>query len=413
MKAQILVRTTDHKFRYGKMPHRRKHRRGWDARDDLIQALRERPRERKRVRDLERLRGMAVAMVVVGHYVHHPALRFFGPQWGWVGVNLFFVLSGFLITNILLNTRQAVVALKTFYARRALRIFPLYYLVLTIYFVASACVARPQPWHTVAVYVFFLQAIVPPWVTHLQIVPHPAWVVMGFSVLWTLSVEELFYLLWAPIVLRARAHRKWLMGLLAGILLLAPAVRFFSPDPRWIQEAFWGQMDSIAAGAMLAMLWMHHADKMRRWAQARTVYLLAGSASLVGGMIWIDLATGIPTKTYLQLRIFDTAAYSLLWAAWLLLLWVVLATSGGGHALARLLRHRVLVWLGAISYCLYLVHYPIYLFWRGYLPHSLALVVALATSLAVATLSWRWLETPIAARKQKRFPERQEQISLP
>lgn len=360
-------------------------------------------RRMRRIRELDGLRGAAVALVVLGHYVHHPSLRFFGPQWGWIGVNLFFVLSGFLITGILLRTAEAGGALKIFYARRVLRIFPLYYFVLTVYFFASASVSRPQHWNTVAVYVFFLQAILPPWWTHLQMVPHPAWVVMGFSVLWTLSVEELFYILWAPMVMWTRTRRKWLIRLLALVLLFTPAVRFFYPDPRWIQETFLGQMDSLAVGALLAMLWERHAEKMRRWAEARTGYFYLACAALIGAMIWIDVATGIPLKTAMGLKIFDAASYTLLWAAWSLLLWVTLATSGSGRRLARVLRHRVLVWLGAISYCLYLVHYSIYLFWREYLPHSVALVVALATSLAVATLSWRYVETPIARWKQRRL----------
>ena len=71
--------------------------------------------------------------------------------------------------------------------------------------------------------------------------------------------------------------------------------------------------------------------------------------------------------------------------------------------MARLLRHPVLCWLGRISFCLYVVHYPIYLVMRDYLAHSVALVAALAISLAVSSLSWRYFEGPIARWKQERF----------
>ena len=357
----------------------------------------------KRIRELDGLRGIAVALVVLGHYVHHPSLVYFGPQWGWIGVNLFFVLSGFLITTILLRTAKDHAALKTFYVRRTLRIFPLYYIVLLVYFLASASVGTPQPWNTTAVYLFFMQAILPPAITHLQIVPHPDWVNMGFSVLWTLSVEELFYLLWAPLVVFTRARRRLLLRFLILVLLFTPWVRFFYPDPRGIQETFLGQMDALAAGALLAILWKDYAEILRPWAQKHALSLYLACLALIGGMICIDLATGIPIKTPIQMRVFDATAYTLLWAAWGAFLLVTLACSELPGTLPGILRSRVLRWLGKISYCLYLVHYPIYLFWRNYLPHSLALLVALVTSLAISALSWRLLEGPISRWKRSSF----------
>ena len=357
----------------------------------------------KRIRELDGLRGIAVALVVLGHYIHHPSLVFLGPQWGWTGVNLFFVLSGFLITTILLRTVEVQGTLQTFYARRTLRIFPLYYLVLAIYFLASASVKTPQPWNTVAVYLFFLQAILPATITHIVIVPHPDWVIMGFSVLWTLSVEELFYLLWAPLVVFTHARRRLLLRFLTCILLLTPLLRFFYPDPRGIQEMFLGQMDCLAAGALLAVGWKDHAEALRPWAQKNAARLYLACGVLIGAAIWIDLATGIPYKTPLQMRLFNAPAYTLLWAAWGALLLATLACSGGPQRLPRLLRSRFLGWLGKISYCLYLVHYPIFLFWRDYLPHSVALPVALVTSLVVSALSWKLLEGPIARWKEGSF----------
>lgn len=362
----------------------------------------------QRVRELDGLRGLAVAMVVVGHYVHHPALRYLGPQWGWMGVGLFFVLSGFLITTILLRATGQHAALRTFYARRTLRIFPLYYLVLCIYFLASACVGAAQHWNTVAVYLLYLQAILPPAITHLRIVPRPDWVIMGFSVLLSLSVEEMFYLLWAPLVVLVRARRRSLLRFLFLVLIATPWVRFYHPwyaDARSIQETFMGQMDSLAAGALLAIFWRDHAERLRPWAQqhARSLYVFC--VSLVGCAIGTDVVTGIPYKTPLSMRWFTAADYTMLWAAWGALLLATLATSGLPQTVPALLRGRALVWTGKISYCLYLVHYPIYLFWRGHLPHSIAAPVALVTSLAVASLSWKYLEGPIARWKQRNLQE--------
>jgi peptidoglycan/LPS O-acetylase OafA/YrhL len=367
----------------------------------------------KRIRELDGLRGIAVALVVIRHYIHHPSFVLFGPQWGWAGVNLFFVLSGFLITSILLRTAETQASLKTFYVRRTLRIFPIYYLVLIIYFTASASVRFAQPWNTVAVYLLFLQAILPPSITHLHMFPHPGWIIAGISVLWSLSVEEFFYLLWAPLIVFTRARRKLLLQFLTIVLLFTPLLRFFYPDPHGIQEMFLGQMDSLAAGALLAILWKDHAEILRPWAQKNAGRLYLACIGFLGGAIWIDLATGIPYKTPLQTRIFDATDYTLLWAGWGLLLLITLACSGLQRPFPRLLRNAGLRWLGTISYCLYLVHYPIYMIWRNYLPHIAAVPVALATSLAVSAISWQFLEGPIMRWKQNSFQYREALTNSP
>jgi peptidoglycan/LPS O-acetylase OafA/YrhL len=357
----------------------------------------------RRIPELDGLRGIAIALVVMRHYIHHPSLVLFGPHWGWMGVNLFFVLSGFLITSILLRLAEGRGGLKAFYARRTLRIFPLYFLILAIYFCASAWVGTPQPGKTVFLYSTFLQAFIPPLVTHLQIVPHPAWVVMGFAVLWSLSVEEYFYVLWAPFVALTRARRPLLFSALVLVLCLTPFIRFFYPDPSGGQELFIAQMDSLAAGCLVGVLWFDRGSEWRSWIERRANRLYLLVAGLLGLAIWIDFATGIAKRNVLAMRIFNASDYTVLWMAWALWLLVTVAVAGNRSAMARLLRHPILGWLGRISFCLYLVHYPIDLALRPYLPHSIALIVALAISLGVSTLSWRYFEGPIAHWKRKRF----------
>jgi len=352
---------------------------------------------------------MAILLVLMRHYVHHSALLLLGPQWGWMGVNLFFVLSGFLITSILLRIADQPGALKTFYARRSLRLFPLYFLALLVYFVASASVGTPQPVQTVLLYLTFLQAFLPPLLTHLQIVPHPAWVVMGFGVLWSLSVEEYFYLLWAPVVAFTRARRAPLLAVLGCILLLTPWIRFFYPDPRGGQELFLAQMDSLAAGCLLSVLWEDHATRWRGPIRKYSGLLSGCVFGLIALAIWIDFATGIKKHNIFDMRIFNATDYTVLWLAWSILLLVTLAVSGTRQGLARLLRLRLLRWFGRISYCLYVVHYPIYLALRSYMSHSTALLVALACSLAVSALSGKYLEWPIAQWKQTAFRYRMDQ----
>src|SRR5665213_3567007 len=300
-------------------------------------------------------------MVLMRHYIHHPSLLLLGPQWGWMGVNLFFVLSGFLITFILLRLAEHPGALKVFYARRTLRIFPLYFLALLVYFVASAGVGTPQPAKTAFLYITFLQAFIPPLLTHLQVVPHPDWVVMGFGVMWSLSVEEYFYVLWAPVVAFTRAHRRVLFVVLGLVLFLTPWIRYFYPDPRGGQELFIAQMDSLAAGCLVAILWQDHGSAWRAYIQRRARLLYGSVAALIALAIWIDFATGITKRNIFDQRIFNATDYTVLWLAWSLWLLVTLAVSGTSGIVPRLLRQPLLRWLGRISYCLYVVHYPIYL----------------------------------------------------
>ena len=342
-------------------------------------------------------------MVLMRHYIHHPSLLLLGPQWGWMGVNLFFVLSGFLITSILLRLTDQRGALKIFYVRRSLRLFPLYFLALLVYFVASASVGTPQPLKTVLLYISFLQAFIPPLITHLKIVPHPDWVVMGFGVLWSLSVEEYFYVLWAPLVTFTRARRGTLLTILALILLLTPWARYFYPDPKGGQELFLAQMDSLAAGCLVAILWWDYGHLWRARLQRNARWLYGCVAALIALAIWIDFATGITKRSVFDQRIFNATDYTVLWMAWSLWLLVTLAVSGTSGMIPRLLRWRLLRWLGRISYCLYIVHYPIYLALRNYLPHSVALLLALILALGFSALSWRYFEGPIARWKQHAF----------
>jgi peptidoglycan/LPS O-acetylase OafA/YrhL len=357
----------------------------------------------QRILELDGLRGIAIAMVLMRHYIHHPSLLLLGPQWGWMGVNLFFVLSGFLITSILLRLTDQPGALKIFYLRRSLRLFPLYFLALLVYFVASASVGTPQPFKTVLLYITFLQAFIPPLITHLSIVPHPDWVVMGFGVLWSLSVEEYFYILWAPLVTFTRAHRAPLLTVLALILLLTPWARYFYPDPKGGQELFLAQMDSLAAGCLVALLWWDYGHRWRPRLQRNARWLYGCVAALIALAIWIDFATGITKRSVFDQRIFNATDYTALWMAWSLCLLITLAVSGTPQIIPRLLRHPLLRWLGRISYCLYIVHYPIYLALRNYLPHSVALLVAVVAAFGLSAISWRYFEGPIARWKQHAF----------
>ena len=182
----------------------------------------------KRIPELDGLRGTAICMVVAHHYIYYKYLSFLGPQWGWAGVDLFFVLSGFLITGILLKSEKNEEGLGHFYMRRVMRLFPIYYLCLAIYFIGNVAAHSPLPWQFLATYSLYLQAIVPhSWlgIEHVKMVD---WSTPGFSVMWSLSIEEFFYLVWAPLVFLVRGKDRILFPLLGVVLLGEPFVRFFA-----------------------------------------------------------------------------------------------------------------------------------------------------------------------------------------
>jgi peptidoglycan/LPS O-acetylase OafA/YrhL len=160
-----------------------------------------------RIRELDGLRAIAVLMVIAVHYFSW--ILYSGAGFGWLGVDIFFILSGFLITTILLGLREKEDYFKTFYARRALRIFPPYYLCLTVYFLISLAVHKPATVGLWLRYVFHYTSLQvgQPAILHVgrPVTPHDlsminSGVAVGLAVMWSLSVEEIYYTVWAPVV---------------------------------------------------------------------------------------------------------------------------------------------------------------------------------------------------------------------
>jgi len=149
-------------------------------------------RTRQKIPQLDAVRGIAILVVIFHNYSSQlPSLVLQSLlRYGWMGVDLFFVLSGFLITGLLCDTKQSAGYFKNFYARRFLRIWPLYYAVLFLMFVVipllrpsvgSMVVARSSPWWA---YPLFLQNF---------LVHHPSGAAGPLGVTWSLAVEEQFY----------------------------------------------------------------------------------------------------------------------------------------------------------------------------------------------------------------------------
>jgi len=226
-----------------------------------------------RIRELDGLRGIAVLAVIDCHYMGWlPVTR---AEYGWLGVDLFFVLSGFLITSILLGLREKQHYFSVFYSRRALRIFPPYFLGLAVYLVIAFAMKTPGSWKMWLSYILYyagLTGIQPNELTGAMKVP----MVVGFglTVLWSLSVEEIYYTLWAPIV--RFTQEKVFASLLAAMLIAAPLLRWrlYTPADHEIYT-FYCRMDGLAFGSAVALLVHHRRLAARAWAGIDAVLVRA------------------------------------------------------------------------------------------------------------------------------------------
>lgn len=342
-----------------------------------------------RILELDGLRACAVLAVISFHYC--------GAQgWGWMGVDLFFVLSGFLITSILLAARQRPRYFRDFYARRTLRIFPVYYLLLGLYVLAAWGWGGAQPWRYWGMHAGFLSATIEVFRSWNFLAP--AWVYAGVTVLWSLSIEEQFYLLWAPLVRWLRPSGLW--AVLIAAIVGAPLVRWwmhtrYFPEYRFLPARF----DSLAWGAVLALVWQACRSSQRD----RLIRGLARTGAAAGLALALLLAATGGRRESLAFAIFGYSVLAVFFAA--VVGWTV-ASANSRQPLCRCLRWRPLRYLGTISYTTYLIHYPILLATGTFLARWpglgwLHVILALVLVLLVASASWRWLEAPLLRRKSR------------
>ena len=309
---------------------------------------------------LDGVRGLAILMVLAHNFdlISGPASRLgrlidAGANLGWIGVQLFFVLSGFLITGALLDTRGAANYYGVFFARRFLRIFPLYYGTLLVAFVilplvspAHAPDGRNQVWLWT-----YLTNWVEPGGRGVAAFPH----------FWSLAVEEQFYLIW-PLVVRAvmpaRLFRVTL-ALVVAAFASRVALRAAGVDPAAVYMWSVCRMDALAAGAALAV-WLRLPGGPeiveRRWRALSVVTAAVG----LGGLV---VTRGLP-RTSLATQTFG---YSILvWVFAYLVISAIRAeasVSGKGSErtlAARLLGAAPLRSVGKYSYAMYVFHVPIH-----------------------------------------------------
>ncbi|HEV8214927.1 MAG TPA: acyltransferase [Gemmatimonadaceae bacterium] len=362
---------------------------------------------RRRIPELDGVRAIAIWMVFVTHGVfgfanapgaldHVPGPLLLGVRAGWLGVDLFFLLSGFLITGILVDAKDAPKYFRNFYTRRALRIMPLYF----------ACILVWSFFYTNARSYFLLSAVFGANLSYLVGVPEPK----GPDVLWSLAVEEHFYLLWPIVVLVT--SRRVLFALSAAIFVVTPCLRGWAAaagmDPGIIYLLSWFRFDGLAGGAMLA-LWVRSPASSPRFANRLAVALLLFDVLLSAIMYKFGLSgSRIPA---VALRY--TQAYLLFGA------FFVFVVAHAGSRWTAPLRWRVLQISGALSYCVYLVHFTVGVGYEAVVARSgwspaaslgpsgalAARLCAMAiVSFGIAAFSRRYFDGPILALKDRLAP---------
>src|SRR5579863_6011760 len=243
----------------------------------------------RRIPQLDGLRGIAILMVFAAHALHIPML--------WMGVDLFFVLSGYLITGILLHLREQRELegyWGPFYLRRARRILPPY-----IGFLIFAAVVFAPTWRHIWYWYAFFAANFP---LALGKVP-----VQAMAPLWSLAVEEQFYLIWPLIVLRCENDR--LRRIALSVVVLAPVLRaaatplFSSHFPIYSLTPF--RADTLAFGAFIAVA----ENEDRGWVGSMRQASFWGS--LASGTLLLALSFGHSFRTGANSVLFNTAGYSL------------------------------------------------------------------------------------------------------
>jgi peptidoglycan/LPS O-acetylase OafA/YrhL len=312
-----------------------------------------------RIREIDGLRAIAALAVIAVHYFSW--IKYSGAMYGWLGVDLFFVISGFLITSILIKLKSAPDYFTTFYARRAFRIFPPYFFVTTIYLLYSLAVHKPGTMGLWTRYIFYYASLLFVKESDYDALAPP--VRFGLVVLWSLSVEELFYIFWAPAVRWIRAG--YFSILLAGIIVAAPIFRWalhqHSPADVF---TFYCRMDGLAFGSLIALIVRARQRTPQRYPVTdRTLDRVCLALGILF-VIFFAIAGGDFTSR--RVFVLGVTLADLFFASALL----VVVRHSGSTAL-RFLRFAPLVSIGTISYSLYLVHYPLLIVSQNICSHFL------------------------------------------
>jgi peptidoglycan/LPS O-acetylase OafA/YrhL len=380
-------------------------------------ALSVEPRKDSRVPELDGVRGVAILLILLYHYLggapENTGTRLSSflshsvSIW-WSGVDLFFVLSGFLIGGILIDHRDSSTYFKTFFLRRICRIQPVYLLWVALFFIAAGWLSArtsagwyannfgqlPQcsPWS----YFLFIQnffmakwnSLGAPWT----------------SVTWSLCIEEQFYLLMSVVVwlVSPRKLPVWLTGMIIVVPLFRLFLFLYRPS-----IFMYVLLPCRAEGLLLGVLcaWLVRNAKILEWVKSRRDWLFLIFIVLLCGMVYLNVfAARLGWER--SINSFEMISFGYSWISLFyafLLLMVVTSQTG---PFAFVMRMPLLRRLGIISYCIYLIHLAINNFAHelvfgksgtalNHLSDGIVTLAAFALTLGLAALSWKFLEKPV------------------
>ena len=370
---------------------------------------------------LEGVRGYAFLLVFFAHYYAIPGASVHVNHWlipflllkriAWLGVPIFFALSGYLIGGILFDTRNREGFFRVFYARRFLRVFPVYYLTL----LGVACFDSIRGIHLNFNFwadFLYIQNLMPGYVGNYDAAP-----LSQTSHLWSMAVEEQFYLLW-PIVVWFCPDKRTLIKatcILIGLCCLVRCSAYWihlSPEYSYVTTPT--RVDAILLGVLLALI--RH-DTIYKRLEPYAKY-----AAFAGVAIMVVIAARVPLElpyTY-ALAAFEIPLVNLTSAA------IIVSVLEEGSFLRNICSLRWICWFGSMSYALYIFHF-LYIEWfltsfsqslAVHMPTSpayvLAAIVAFCLTLLLAVLSYRLIEGPAMHLKKriKYGPVRNQEVSI-
>lgn len=336
---------------------------------------------------LDGVRALAIVLVVLSHSVHH-------TEGGGIGVQIFFALSGFLITSLLLEERAKTgsVSYRNFYVRRALRLLPALAAMLMLVALLPNVYVDPlrdgtsEPrYYTIPLTLFYVANFANAFDFHMGYLAHA----------WSLSIEEQFYFLWPVAAIWLATTRRFARWLLPLVLLFAMVrLAMYLAHVRGVVDLLPSQADQLLLGAGLA--WIAR-DGLPRW----TGRLVAGWAALI--VLGVLTLIGTATHQGMQGPIALCGALTICGGSSVLLIAHLLTASRG---LVRVFAWRPVVWVGRVSYGIYLFHFPIFQYVAHQrLSYGRTLVIEYAVLAAAVLVSWFVIEQP-ALRLKRRFEPR-------
>lgn len=327
------------------------------------------PQERRRIGyrpELDGLRGVAILLVMLFH------AGVMAPGAGQAGVTVFFVLSGFLITSLLLAEQRdnGIVSYLGFLRRRALRLLP-------ALLVVSVAVAG---WYLVTGRGGLITGDVGPallYATNWMIVAGEDQGLLGHA--WTLSIEEHFYIVWPFVLLGVVRWPRIGVAMVITYILGVMGIRLIAHGPEshaFLMLSTPTRIEAPLAGCLLALAAFHGRLRAHPHAAIAGAVLVAFAAAIVH--VWAIVMVGITLAT----------------------VGAMLMLAALEDRSSRILSFGPLVWIGKVSYALYLWHQPIMQELRPVLSGPLEVPVTVGISLAVAALTYRFVETPFLRRRR-------------